>query len=107
MAENAEDDQVKSAALGVLESAWRNDRGYCLPNADVYPHMWLWDSCFHSIAWASLHDDRGVVELGHALQMQFANGFLPHMVYAGPNTVYRGPRSDVSCLPSHPYTPSR
>lgn len=102
MAGNVEDDQVKSAALGVLESAWRDDRGYCLPNADVYPHMWLWDSCFHSIAWASLHDERGLLELGHALNLQFANGFLPHMVYAGLNTVYRGPRSDVSCFTQPP-----
>jgi len=102
VAGNEEDDQVKSAALDVLQSAWRDDRGYCLPNADVYPHMWLWDSCFHSIAWASLHDERGVVELGHALHKQFSNGFLPHMVYAGPNTVYRGPPSDVSCFTQPP-----
>jgi len=102
MAGDAEDDQVKSAARGVLQSAWRNDRGYCLPNADVYPHMWLWDSCFHSIAWASLGDQRGVVELGHALHMQFSNGFLPHMVYEGPDTVYRGPRFDVSCFTQPP-----
>ncbi len=102
MGGNVKDDQVKSVALGILESAWRDDRGYCLPNADVYPHMWLWDSCFHSIAWTSLHDERGVVELGHALHEQFSNGFLPHMVYADPNPVYRGPRSDVSCFAQPP-----
>ena len=84
MAGNAEDDQVKSAALGVLESAWRDDRGYCLPNADVYPHMWLWDSCFHSIAWASLHDERSVVELGHALRMQFCQRIPPAYGVRGP-----------------------
>jgi hypothetical protein len=102
MGGNVKDDPVKSAALDVLQNAWRGDRGYCLPNADVYPHMWLWDSCFHSIAWASLHDQRSVVELGHALQQQFSNGFLPHMVYAGPNPVFRGPRSDVSCFTQPP-----
>jgi len=73
-----------------------------VPHAVRYPHMWLWDSCFHSIAWASLHDQRSVIELAHALRMQFCNGFLPHMVYAGPNTVYRGPRSDVSCFTQPP-----
>jgi hypothetical protein len=99
---NGKDEQVKAAALEVLEAAWRDDRGYCLPNADVYPHMWLWDSCFHSIAWASLHDRRSVIELRRALHMQFTNGFLPHMVYAGPNSVYRGPRSDVSCFTQPP-----
>ena len=53
---HAENGPGLSAALEVLESAWRRERGYCLPNAQVYPHMWLWDSCFHSIAWTSLHD---------------------------------------------------
>jgi len=99
---HVKDDRVRSEALDVLQSAWREERGYCLPNADVYPHMWLWDSCFHSIAWACFKDQRSVVELAHALRMQLANGFLPHMVYAGPNTVYRGPRSDVSCFTQPP-----
>jgi hypothetical protein len=87
---------LKSAALEVLESAWTDERGYCWPNARVYPHMWLWDSCFHSIAWTSLHDERGIVELAHLLRKQFPNGFLPHMVYAGPTDVYRGPVPGVS-----------
>jgi Glycosyl hydrolase family 63 C-terminal domain len=102
MGGNVKDDPVKSAALHVLESAWRADLGYCLPNADVYPHMWLWDSCFHSIAWSSFQDERSVIELTSAMAKQFANGFLPHMVYAGPNTVFRGPRSDVSCFTQPP-----
>ncbi|HLK78363.1 MAG TPA: glycoside hydrolase 100 family protein [Streptosporangiaceae bacterium] len=102
MGGNVKDDPVRSAALDVLESAWSPERGYCLPNADVYPHMWLWDSCFHSIAWASFLDQRSVRELTSALAKQFANGFLPHMVYAGPNTVFRGPRPDVSCFTQPP-----
>lgn len=103
------DDPIKSAARKVLESAWRPDRGYCWPNADQYPHMWLWDSCFHSIAWASLHDTRAMIELEHVMGHQFPNGFLPHMVY-GPQVAsklasdeeYRGPRKDVSCFTQPP-----
>lgn len=107
-------DQIRSAALGVLESAWRADRGYCWPNADVYPHLWLWDSCFHSIAWASLDDTRAVVELEQVMRKQFQNGFLPHMVYEAPaageaaddeaaaDAVFRGPRKDVSSFTQPP-----
>ena len=98
-------DPVKSAAHSVLESAWRADVGYCWPNASVYPHLWLWDSCFHSIAWASLHDTRAITELHQAMRKQFQKGFLPHMVYdpaAADATVYRGPREDVSCFTQPP-----
>jgi len=95
------DDTVRAAARRVLESAWRPDLGYCWPNEDVYPHLWLWDSCFHSIAWASLDDRRAEIELSHAMQKQFSNGFLPHMVYAGP-TISRGPRADVSSFTQPP-----
>jgi hypothetical protein len=102
MVANVKDDPLKSAAFEVLESAWSDDRGYCLPNVRVYPHMWLWDSCFHSIAWTSLHDERGMVELAHLLHRQFSNGFLPHMVYAGPTDVYRGPVPGVSSFTQPP-----
>ncbi len=98
----AKNGPAPSASLEVLESAWRQERGYCLPNAQVYPHMWLWDSCFHSIAWTSLHDQRGIVELGQALRNQFPGGFVPHMAYAGPNDVYRGPVPGVSSFTQPP-----
>jgi hypothetical protein len=106
------DDQVRSEAFNILESAWSPERGYCWPNADVYPHLWLWDSCFHSIAWSSLQDGRAEVELGQALRKQFRNGFLPHMVYnhramaddseKPAKPVFRGPRDDVSCFTQPP-----
>jgi glycogen debranching enzyme len=88
-------------ALKILDAAWSNARGYCFPNAEVYPHMWLWDSCFHSISWATFHDERSMRELSQALSAQFPNGFLPHMVYAG-STIFRGPRTDVSSFTQPP-----
>jgi hypothetical protein len=95
------DDPGHSAALGVLQAAWRDDRGYCLPNAAVYPHMWLWDSCFHSIAWSEFRDEHAITELTSLTAKQFSSGFLPHMVYAGP-TIQRGPRRDVSSFTQPP-----
>jgi hypothetical protein len=71
---------VSDGARSVLEQAWR-DPGFCVPNHDVYPHQWLWDSCFHAIAWSSVGSERGLTELGNALSAQAADGFVPHMIY--------------------------
>lgn len=94
-------EDIRQDARRVLEDAWQPKRGYCFPNSDTYPHLWLWDSCFHSIAWAALKDSRAVTELRACLSHQFASGFVPHMVYARP-TIRRGPRSDVSSFTQPP-----
>ena len=69
----------------MLESAWRSDGdlGFCVPNATTYPWQWLWDSCFHAVAWAHLGDERAGLELRAALSDQDADGFVPHMRYSG------------------------
>ena len=38
-----------------MERHWRAD-GHTVPNADVYPWQWLWDSCFHALIWQELGD---------------------------------------------------
>ncbi len=52
-----------------------------MPNRKKYPWQWLWDSCFHAIAWSCLGDARGVTELENVLALQLPNGFVPHMGY--------------------------
>lgn len=64
----------------MLRAAWRAP-GFCVPNQEVYPHQWLWDSCFHALVWDALGDDRAVTELGNVLAAQAADGFVPHMTY--------------------------
>ncbi len=64
-----------------MEAHWRG-RGYTVPNAAVYPHQWLWDSCFHAVIWAHLgRPERAVAELRSALAHQHDDGFVPHMTY--------------------------
>jgi Glycosyl hydrolase family 63 C-terminal domain len=61
----------------------RNRRGaWTCPSAQLYPHQWLWDSCFIAIGLA--HDDphRAAGELESLFRGQWANGMLPHMVFA-------------------------
>jgi hypothetical protein len=88
-------------AQQVLEDAWDEARGYCYPNPTTYPHLWLWDSCFHSIAWAQIGDPRGVTELEAVMEGQYSNGFVPHMRYAAP-TISRGPHAEASSFTQPP-----
>ena len=81
---------IRSRAREVLEEAWDDYRGYSFPNPHVYGHQWLWDSCFHAIAWAALGDHRAERELGSVFVAQLPNGFVPHMRYAE-DTLERGP----------------
>jgi hypothetical protein len=74
-------DTVDAACRRVLEGNWVETPGYTMPNPRRYPWMWLWDSCFHAIAWSSLGDARGVKELENVLSLQLPNGFIPHMGY--------------------------
>jgi hypothetical protein len=92
---------VRGRSLSVLTSSWREADGFCPPNPTVYPHQWLWDSCFHAIAWAAHADPRGARELDSCLRGQLANGFMPHMRYFGP-TVSRGPLPDRSSFTQPP-----
>ena len=57
------DARVEIGAARVLTQAWQPGLGYCRPNRHSYPHLWLWDSCFHAIAWFAIGDARGLREL--------------------------------------------
>jgi hypothetical protein len=78
---------LTTMAAGVMELHWRPDGGYTVPNGGTYPWLWLWDSCFHAIIWASLGDDeRATSELAAVFAHQDGQGFVPHMAFFGPDT---------------------
>ena len=56
---------------------WR----YSAPSRSVYPHQWLWDSCFHAIVWSHFDLTRACDELRSILHWQHADGLVPHMVF--------------------------
>ncbi|MDH3301190.1 MAG: hypothetical protein OES24_11850, partial [Acidimicrobiia bacterium] len=70
---------VESVAA-MMNRAW-TEPGFCVPNGEVYPHQWLWDSCFHSVVWATLDPSRARTEVANALANIGATGFVPHMTY--------------------------
>ena len=72
---------ISSAVGSLMDDAWV-DYGYTAPNTEVYPWLWLWDSCFHTLIWADLdRPDRAVAELACVLELQDNAGFVPHMGY--------------------------
>ena len=74
--------EVVDGARAVLDAGWRPDVGYTVPNAGVYPFQWLWDSCFHAVAWAVLGEgERARRELTHLFRTQSPLGFVPHVDY--------------------------
>jgi glycogen debranching enzyme len=61
----------------------RNRRGdWTCPAAGFYPHQWLWDSCFVAIGLARVDARRAAGELRALLRGQWANGMIPHMLFA-------------------------
>lgn len=73
--------EIKTEAKRVLDE---NKRGhYTVPAPGLYPHQWLWDSCF--IAIGLRHDDieRAQAEILSLFNGQWANGMLPNIILAG------------------------
>lgn len=59
-----------------------NDRGhYTQPAYGLYPHQWLWDSCFIAIGLRHLDPERAKAELLSLLRGQWHNGMLPNIIF--------------------------
>lgn len=69
---------VASAAAVLTE----NDRGaYTQPAQGLYPHQWLWDSCFTAIGLRHTDPERAQTELKSLLRGQWSNGMLPNIIF--------------------------
>jgi hypothetical protein len=68
-------DKLLNGAAEVLK---HNDRGgWTVPAGDLYPHQWLWDSCFISIGLRHLDIGRAQAELRSLLRGQWGNPYAP------------------------------
>ena len=65
----------------VLDNNWHEN--HTIPAEGLYPHQWLWDSCFIAIGLRHERLDRAQQELRSLLRGQWANGMLPHMIFSG------------------------
>lgn len=70
-------DELTQKAAAVLKE---NDRGgYTVPSPKLYPHQWLWDSCFIAIGLRHLDARRAATEIESLFRGQWQNGMLPHI----------------------------
>jgi hypothetical protein len=104
---------LTETATAVLD---RNRRGdWTCPAAGIYPHLWLWDSCFVAIGLAATDPTRAAGELRAVLRGQWSNGMVPHMIFTpevedvGSTRLWRSRRDpraprgiDTSCITQPP-----
>lgn len=61
----------------------KNFRGhYTVPDSDLYPHQWLWDSCFIAIGLRHIDVDIAKTELASLVRGQWANGMMPNIIFS-------------------------
>jgi glycogen debranching enzyme len=59
-----------------------NDRGsYTQPAHGLYPHQWLWDSCFIAIGLRHVDVERAKMEIISLLRGQWHNGMMPNIIF--------------------------
>jgi glycogen debranching enzyme len=81
--------QLEQKALDVLKT---NDLGgWTRPTAGLYPHQWLWDSCFISIGLSHVDTKRAQEEIRSLLKAQWKNGMIPHIIFSEAKGYHAGP----------------
>lgn len=74
----------ESTAQAVLDQNYADE--FTMPNKDLYPHMWLWDSSFHAIGLRHSNPKRALNEIKILLRSQWPNGMIPHMTFTQRDT---------------------
>jgi hypothetical protein len=93
--------ELMARAKQVLSDNYRN--GHTIPAEGLYPHQWLWDSCFVAIGLAHYDIERAKMEILNLLKGQWSNGMVPHMIF-DPGLRYRQDRELWRSYTS-PYSP--
>ncbi len=79
--------ELITAAKEILQ---RNDRGlFTIPAQGLYPHQWLWDSCFIAIGQRHYDVERAKIEILSILRGQWSNGMVPHVIFTPGHKQYR------------------
>ncbi len=98
-----DEEKLLEEAKGVLKL---NDREtWTVPATDLYPHQWLWDSCFIAIGLRHLNIERAQAELTSLLRGQWSNGMLPNIIFSDGEQYRRDRELWRSYL--SPYSPNK
>jgi hypothetical protein len=69
-----------------------NDLGsWTRPTAKLYPHQWLWDSCFIAVGLRHVDIVRAQNEIRSLLKGQWKNGMLPYIIFGEAKEYHAGP----------------
>ncbi len=80
-------DGISERAIEILK---HNDRGfYTIPAENLYPHQWLWDSCFIAIGQRHYDIERAKMEVLSLFRGQWSNGMVPHMIFSRGHEFHR------------------
>jgi len=71
--------ELKIKAKKILDKNWRD--GFTVPTAKLYPFQWMWDSGFVAMGSAIQNLGKSMQEISSMFSAQWANGFLPHIVF--------------------------
>lgn len=83
MSENTETPNKTDLLTQAIDVLKMNDRGsYTVPAENLYPHQWLWDSCFIAIGLRWMDVDRAQTELQSLLRGQWSTGMMPNMIFS-------------------------
>jgi hypothetical protein len=75
--------ELVDLAKDVLEQNYEGI--YTVPSRKLYPHQWLWDSCFIAIGLRNYDIDRAQTEVLSIFRGQWQNGMLPHIIFNDKN----------------------
>lgn len=94
-------EHIEEVCRTVLDENEHN--GHTMPAPNLYPHQWLWDTCFTSIGIRHYDPARAKRELLRLIEGQWSNGMIPHMIFEHGKR-YRQDR-DVWRSKVSPYSP--
>ena len=63
----------------VLNNNYRET--FTVPAENLYPHQWMWDSCFVAIGLSHISPDKAVQELESLFKGQWHNGMIPNVIF--------------------------
>ncbi len=77
-------DQTLAKAFSILKANVESPQGvfkqrWTTPDRWPHRHLWLWDSCFHSIAYSFIDKKLAEDSIVSVLDTQQKNGFVPHI----------------------------
>lgn len=97
-------DRLLSQAERNLRQNWQ-EVGCTIPTSGLYPFQWMWDSGFCAMGLAHFDIEKAMQEIDTLFKGQWANGFLPHIIFHDDTQTSYYPGADVHNAMLHPASP--